>query len=70
MTAAVAGGSRPGWPGAGSAPREVSPCAGSFAVARWLTGAMQGSFVCCDLEEEKLSKFVLPFEINFISASA
>lgn len=68
MTAAVAGGK---WPGNGSPPSGFSPCADSFALrpVGW-RGGMQGSFLRCDLEEEKRSKFVFPFEINFISPSA
>lgn len=52
MMAAVAGGSRPGRLRDGSPPSGVSPCAGSFAVARWLAGAMQDSFLHYDLVEE------------------
>lgn len=44
MTAAVAAGGRLGWLGDGSPPSGVSPCAGSFAVARWLAGAMRAVF--------------------------
>lgn len=49
MAAATAGG---GWPGDGPPPSRVSPHTGSFAVARWRAGAMQGSFLHYDLEEE------------------
>lgn len=41
MTAAVAGGS---WPSNGSPPSGFSPCADSFAVARWLAGGDAGQF--------------------------
>lgn len=49
MTAAVAGG---GW-SHGSAPSGISPCTSSFARACWLTEVIPGSFLRCDLEEEK-----------------
>lgn len=49
MTAAAAGG---GWPHHGSPPSGVSPHTGSFAVARWLAGATQGSLLHYDVEEE------------------
>lgn len=50
----------------------ISPCTNSFARPCCLTQVTPGSFLCCDLEEEKKnkSKFVFPVEINFSSASA
>lgn len=49
MTGAMAGGD---W-SHGSAPSGISACTSSFSRACWLTEVRPGSFLRCDLEEEK-----------------